>query len=58
MQYDQRIRDDGPQHEDRAVGEVDHVEDTEDERVSHGEERVNRPDKDRVEDLLGQRTFS
>ncbi len=58
MQRDQRVGDDGAEHEDGAVGKIQDIEDAEDERVADGKERVDRPDEDRVEDLLGQRALS
>jgi len=38
--------------------EIEHVEHAEDQGVAHREKGVDRPDEDRVEDLLGQRAFS
>ena len=54
MQRDQRVGDDGAEHEDGAVREIQDIEDAKDQRVADGEERVDRPDEDRVEKLLGQ----
>jgi len=58
VQRHQRVGDDRAQHEHGAVREVEHVEHAEDQRVTDSEERVDRPNKDRVEDLLGQRVLS
>src|SRR5260370_900260 len=58
MRADQGLGNPRPEHEDRAVSEVEDVEHTEDQRVAHGEEGVDRPNENRVEDLLGQRAFS
>ena len=54
VQRDQRVGDDRAQHEDGAVREVQDIENAEYQRVADGEQRIDRPDKDRVEELLRQ----
>ena len=58
VQRNERVGDDRAQHEHRRVREVEHVEHAEDQRVTDGEQRVDRPNEDRVEDLLGQRDLA
>ena len=52
VQRDQRVGDGRPEHEHGAVREVEDVEHAEDERVSDGEQRVDGPDEDCIEELL------
>ena len=44
--------DERGEHEDRRVRQIEDVEDTEDERIPDREERVCRPEKDAVGELL------
>src|SRR6202035_1601755 len=50
--YDEGVGDRGAEHEDGAVGEIEDVEDSEHERVTDREQRVDGPDEDRIEELL------
>ena len=49
---DERQRHEGREHEHRGVGEVQDVEDAEDERVAEREQRVDAAEEQSVDDLL------
>ena len=51
----QAVGDDGAQHEHRRVGQVEDVQDPEDQRVAHGEEGVDAAGEDAVQRLGQQR---
>ena len=44
----------GAEHEDRAMGEVDDVQDAEDQGETESEERVDTAQGNRVDELLGE----
>ena len=45
-------RDERADHEDLAMGEVDHADDAVDHRVADGDQAVDRPEGDPVDQLL------
>ena len=45
-------RDEAPNHEDVAMGEVDHADDAVDHRVADGDQAVDRAERDAVDELL------
>jgi hypothetical protein len=47
-------RDERPDHEDVAVGEVDHADDAVDHRVADGDQAVDRTERDAVDELLDE----
>ena len=50
----QGIGEVGAEGKQRAVGEVDHAQDGEDQRVAQGKERIHAPDGEAVQQLLRQ----
>src|SRR5262245_29739422 len=44
-------------HENRAVGQIDDVQDTEDQSKSESEQCVNAAEGDRIDDLLGEHSL-
>ena len=56
-QWERQARDDlqrgvGADHEDRAMRQIDHSQDAEDQRESQREQRVDAPQRERVDQLL------
>ena len=45
-------RDEGADHEDFAMGEIDHADDAVDHRVTDGDQAVDRPERDAVDQLI------